>query len=109
MRTSPRSAQQGFTLIELIMSVVLLGFLTAFGASMIYDNMRTVVLVNSGQGSLDRARLAMGRLSREIREVKVGAGAAYSITSALTAGTSSLTFVRDISGVATTVTIGKTG
>lgn len=60
--------QRGFTLIELIMSIVLIGLLAAVGTSMISDSFDTTYLVNASQSSTGRARYAVERLEREIRE-----------------------------------------
>lgn len=62
--------KRGFTLIELIISIVLIGLLAAVGTTMISDSFDTTYLVNSSQSSTGRARYAMERLEREIREGK---------------------------------------
>jgi len=101
--------QHGFTLIELVISIVLVGILSAFGVSMIYNNMTTVLAVESGQATLDQARAAVARASRELREVKFSTSGTYSITSTLAAGSTSVTFVRTISGSDVSVTLAKSG
>lgn len=95
----------GFTLVELIVSIVLLGILAAVGSSMIVDSLTTTRMVNASNASAAQARYALERLEREVREIKytkVGASANYSI-SIMTA--TKLAFVRIISGADVTVTI----
>lgn len=73
----PRSApsqQCGFTLIELIVVIVLLGILAASGSSMITGSFRTVSLLDSGKSSDAEARYVLERLAREIREAKYCSG-----------------------------------
>jgi prepilin-type N-terminal cleavage/methylation domain-containing protein len=108
MRPPAARNQHGFTLFEMVISIVLMGILAVFGTSMVYDNMKTVVSVNSGARSLDRARYAMDRLARELREVKFTSGT-YSFTSALGAGATSVAFVRTIAGTDVTVTLSRSG
>lgn len=60
----------GFTLVELIISIVLIGILAAVGSSMIVDSFSTSRMVNADTASAGQARYAMERLAREIREVK---------------------------------------
>ena len=71
VRGTPNSRQNGgFTLVELVMSIVLIGILAAVGASMISDSFRTTRIVNADNASQARARYALERMAREIREVK---------------------------------------
>jgi prepilin-type N-terminal cleavage/methylation domain-containing protein len=109
MPRAPLARQHGFTLIELIITMVLVGILTAFGASMIYSNMTTVISVNSGQATLDQARIAIARVARELREVKYTTSFTYSITSTMAPSSTSVTFVRSIGGSDVTVTLAKSG
>lgn len=72
---------RGFTLIELIMAVVLVGLLAAVGTTMIGDSFDTTYMVNANQASVGRARYALERLEREIREANgVTASSASSFT-----------------------------
>lgn len=66
----PGPGARGFTLIELIISIVLLGLLGAVGVSMIYDSFDTSRMVNASQEKSAEARYILERLEREIREVK---------------------------------------
>lgn len=98
----PMRRQRGFTLIELIITTVLLGLLGAVGTSMISDSFDTTRMVDASQVSAAQARYAFERLEREIRETQY-TGGAYTI-STMTA--TRLVFTRN-DGV--TVTIDKTG
>lgn len=71
MRNIPRIRRSsGFTLIELIIVIVLLGLLAAVGSNMISDSFTTSRMVNADTASKQQARYALERLAREIREVK---------------------------------------
>jgi prepilin-type N-terminal cleavage/methylation domain-containing protein len=100
--------QRGFTLVELIITVVVLGILAAVGSSMFSDTFMTARMVNSSQASADQARYAMERLAREIREVKYS-GNAYAISSAMSPGATTMAFTRTISGSDVTVTVNRSG
>lgn len=67
---SSRRNSSGFTLIELIISIVLVGLLAVVGSSMIADSFGTSRMVNANNASTAQARYALERLVREIREVK---------------------------------------
>jgi prepilin-type N-terminal cleavage/methylation domain-containing protein len=94
----------GFTLVEMIISIVLLGILAAMGSSMMVDNFTTARLIATNQTSKDEGRYVLERLAREIREAKyissAGTGS-YCITT-LTA--SQLVFKRMNSGSSDTTT-----
>ncbi len=68
LNTPSRRHSSGFTLIELIISIVLIGMLAAVGSSMIADSFTTTRMVNADTASGGKARYAMERLAREIRE-----------------------------------------
>jgi prepilin-type N-terminal cleavage/methylation domain-containing protein len=104
----PAREQRGFTLIELIITIVILGILAVVGSSMISDTFNTSRMVNASQASADEARYAVERLAREIREVKY-AGAAYSISSTMSPSATNMVFTRTINGADVTVTINKSG
>jgi prepilin-type N-terminal cleavage/methylation domain-containing protein len=70
----------GFTLIELIISIVLIGVLAAVGSSMIADSFTTTRTVNASNASEGQARYVLERLAREIREVKYVDAGAYATT-----------------------------
>ncbi len=75
--------RRGFTLIELILGVVLLGIVSLALTSAFVPTMQTSVSVDTRKDALQNARLAMERMLREIREVR-------SITAGFTA--TNLTF-----------------
>jgi prepilin-type N-terminal cleavage/methylation domain-containing protein len=99
--------QRGVTLVEMLIVVVLLGIMGAWGSTMLSHNFRTAHMVNSNKASADQVRFAMERLSRELRGIKYSNG--YSITSALAPASTSITFTRTINGADVTITITKTG
>lgn len=95
-RMAPRQA--GFTLVELVISIVLLGLLAAVGASMLKDTFATAQMVNADNASAGSARYAMERLARELREIKyVGTSSAgsYCIT---TMTATQMVFRKHVSG-----------
>jgi prepilin-type N-terminal cleavage/methylation domain-containing protein len=65
-----RRHSSGFTLLELVISIMLLGLLAAVGSSMIADTFVTTQSVNAENASEGVARYAMERLEREFREVQ---------------------------------------
>jgi prepilin-type N-terminal cleavage/methylation domain-containing protein len=76
-RAKPRS--RGFTLIELVVTLVIMGILASIGSSVIANTFTTVHLVNRNQDTLSQARYAMERMAREIREIDY-TGSAYLTT-----------------------------
>jgi prepilin-type N-terminal cleavage/methylation domain-containing protein len=96
--------QCGLTLIEMIITIVVLGALGALGASMFVDAFRASSMVNSGQATADQARYAVERMGRELREVKYANG--YQLTSGVASGVNTVTFVN---GSNVTVTIARSG
>ena len=71
LRGNPGSRySSGFTLVELVISIVLIGILGAVGSSMIADSLTTTRMVDADNASAGQARYALERLAREIREVK---------------------------------------
>lgn len=71
-RAHPKTCR-GFTLLELIMVIVLLGILGAVGSTMFADSYTTARLVNAEGAAVSRARYAMERLANEIRTIKYDA------------------------------------
>lgn len=69
----------GFTLVEIVISIVLLGILAAVGSTMISDSTTVANVTNLNQTSLSQSRYAVERLVREIREVRL-VGNAYDIS-----------------------------
>jgi MSHA biogenesis protein MshO len=64
----------GFTLVEMIITIVLIGILAAVGSNMLSDSFKTTGIVNSSYATEGKARYALERLAREIREVKYCSG-----------------------------------
>lgn len=62
--------QPGFTLIELVIAIILIGLLGAVGVTMISDSFDTTRMINANQSTVAQARYAMERMQREIREAK---------------------------------------
>lgn len=63
------SRRSGFTLIELVIAIVLIGLLAAVGTSMIADSFETTYMMNASEANSARGRNALERIEREIREV----------------------------------------
>jgi prepilin-type N-terminal cleavage/methylation domain-containing protein len=83
----------GFTLVELVITIVLLGLLASVGTGMLSDSFSTTYMVNASQSNQAQARYAMERLVREIREIKYNSSTSqYCIDTISWAGSSSLTF-----------------
>jgi prepilin-type N-terminal cleavage/methylation domain-containing protein len=89
---------RGFSLVELIVVIVLLGLLSAVGANMLSDTMLTAYTVTNNQASGSAARYAAERITREIRETPFAA-LGYNIT---TMSATTYTFTRD-DGVVVTI------
>jgi prepilin-type N-terminal cleavage/methylation domain-containing protein len=101
--------ERGFTLVELIVAMALIGIMFSMGAGLISQNMTNTLMVDAGQSSLDRTRYALGRVSRELREIQYSSGSgSYSITS-LSSNATTITFTRFIGGVSNSVTIARSG
>lgn len=103
--------QRGFTIMELVIAIVIIGILSVVGVSMISDTFTTARIVNADQSSGNEARYAVERLAREIREVKWvdGDPGAYAISSSLSPASTNLVFTRDIGGADVVVTIDRSG
>jgi prepilin-type N-terminal cleavage/methylation domain-containing protein len=90
--SSTRRQCRGFTLIELVIVVVLLGILGATGVSMLYDPFSTARIVNATNTDAAKARYALERVARELREVKNVGGSFCFTTQTSTATTVSYAF-----------------
>src|SRR2546426_8396846 len=62
--------QQGFTLVEVVISAGLLGFLALTATFFWVDSFRLVQTVNTDSAAIADGRALLERLAREIREVK---------------------------------------
>lgn len=89
---------RGFTLIEAVMVMVLMGILAAVGAPMIANGMRIAVMANTDLNTISQLRYATERLTRELREIR-SVGGVYAIDMTTNAFTKT---------DGTTVTIGYT-
>ena len=111
MKLKSPDRRRGFTLIELVVVMVLLGFLSAVGAKMIAGTMETSYITTRNHTSGSQARYAMERITREIRETAFSA-TGYSIA---TMGASSIVFTKEDGTVVTitysanSMTLGYTG
>lgn len=63
---SPR----GFTLIELVVTLVLVGILAVIGLPILSNSLRAYTATQESLGTLSKLRYATERLAREIREVR---------------------------------------
>lgn len=63
-----RGDASGFTLIELLVASVLLGVLASIGMSMLMASQRSADVTVSAHQSVEEARLALNRVSRELRQ-----------------------------------------
>ena len=61
---------RGFTLVELVIGIVLIGILSVVSTSMIADSFTTTRIVDASQVSAAQARYAIERIAREIRETQ---------------------------------------
>lgn len=104
-----RLPQRGFTLIEMIIAIVVIGLLSVVGSTMIANTFTTTRMVNAGTASAEQAAYALGRVARELREVKINADGSYAISSALAPGATSMAFTRSVSGTDTSVTLALSG
>ena len=71
---APAPAERGFSLIELVLVIVLLGIIATVGAQLMGSGFQ---LYFTGRDSLSvdaQARLALERLTRELRAVRVSSG-----------------------------------
>jgi len=78
---APYGAQQGFTLVEMIISAGLLGLLALTATFFWVKSFSLVQMVNSDTAGVAEGRAVLERLAREIREVKFdSAGGAYCVS-----------------------------
>lgn len=67
-----RQACHGFTLVELVIVIVLLAILGTVGVSMLYEPYSTARIVNATNTDATKARYALERVARELREAQWG-------------------------------------
>ena len=102
-------AARGFTLIELIIGMTVMGILALVGTSLITDTVKTTRIVNSASTSADQTRYAIERITRELREVKYTIGTGYVIAGPIGLAKTTVTFTRIINGANVVVTIARVG
>lgn len=90
---------RGFTLVEMVIAISIIGVMAAYGSSMFSDVFRTTRMVDASQTSADQARYALERIARELREVQYVTGTGYNVTSTMSPGASSVAFT-NANGVA---------
>jgi prepilin-type N-terminal cleavage/methylation domain-containing protein len=112
-----RRGGRGFTLIELVLSIALIGVLAVVGSSMISDSFTTARFVNADNASSGQARYALERLAREIREIKYAVSGVSTCPSdnsvnnycIISKTASSLQFTKTVSGTDLTITVNQSG
>jgi prepilin-type N-terminal cleavage/methylation domain-containing protein len=67
-RSAPRSTEAGFTLMELIMTIVATGLLAGFTASMLISGVETYDYLNARKEALEDSRRALQRIVKEVRQ-----------------------------------------
>lgn len=100
----PKTSALGFTLIEMVMVMVILGVLAGLTAPIFSQGLVAGRLTTENLGTVAKLRYAVERLAREIRQADYNAGA-YGFTTMSATG---LVFVKSDT-VNTTVSIGQSG
>lgn len=92
-RRSPRRATRadGFSLVELIVSIVVLGILAAVTAPIFSSSLRTYVESDAHLATMSKARYTIERIARELREVQYNSGTSSFAFGAMGAGNTTFT------------------
>lgn len=93
---------RGMTLVEMVMAIVIVAIVLAASAPMIANTFQSYVTTRSALDATSKARLAVERLSRELREVNF-VGGAYQFT---TMNANAVTFIKTDG---TTVAVDRAG
>ena len=106
LRTVPGNVRSGtgFSLIELVVSIVVLGLLAAVTAPIFSSTLRGYVESDAHLATLSKARYATERIARELREVNYNSGTGSYAFAAM--GPNSMTFTKQDG---TTVSLGVAG
>lgn len=91
-RSRTRKTGNGFSLIEMVVSIVVLGVLAAVTAPVFTTSMRTYVESDAHLTTLSKARYATERIARELREVQYNSGTGTFSFTAM--GANSVTFTK---------------
>lgn len=91
----PAKPGSGFTLVELLLVVVLIGILAGLTAPIISQGLSASNMVRSNLHTLEKLRYASERLTREIRQIDHGAGG-YNLGNM---NANRITFVKNDSGI----------
>lgn len=93
VRRVPGSAWRsaGFSLVELIVSIVVLGILAAVTAPIFSSTVRTYVESDAHLATLSKARYAIERITRELREVQYNSGTSSFAFATMAAGNTTFT------------------
>jgi len=95
-----QSLKRGFTLIEMVMVIVIIGILAAFSTPFLLGTFEAFETNQTNLVTLTKMRYATERMAREIREVRF-AGGVYAIVM----GATSLQFTKnDTAGTVVTIT-----
>ena len=91
--------QRGFTLVEMIIAIGLIGLLAKVATLMWVDGFGLVTTINNDTTAIADGRILLERLSREIREVKYSTSSgAYCISSSITTPAGQMVFKKTSTG-----------
>jgi prepilin-type N-terminal cleavage/methylation domain-containing protein len=91
MNASCQHHSRGFSLIELVYVIVVMGLLGALLVPVVHNSLKSYDITRQEVTTLDQTRYAMERMARELREVRFTASQAVAFTSATA---TSLVFTR---------------
>lgn len=97
MQSITRTVQRGFSLMEIVLGLMLLGILSVVGSNMITSGFYTTMTLSDEHLAHGAARYAMERMAREIREIQ------YDPTSGVVSISSTMRTASQLSFVKTTL------